>query len=648
MNTKQAKRGFTLMEVLIYTAILSITGTILSGVLLNTTKIKGRQTAVIEVNEQLNFVLQNVQRSIMDSSIIDIENSVSTSTLVLRYKDETKNPTQFYVSDNIVYKKEAANTPQPLTDNSVIANAINFLKVSGYSGHDSLQIDLTLSYNTNNPVSAFSRTLSSAIARVSAATFDSDLVPGSSIHDLGTSENKWQDLYVSGITNFGGVGYTWPAADGTDGQNLSTNGLGVLSWSEPAGYWSALGNNISNTNTGNVGIGTTAPLGKLSLTNNNVSTVGLYFRSDDGTLNNMDYSSGRIQSGWETGEIDFNQGFIKFDNVTAADTYSTTMTLKGGNVGIGTTAPLTKLNVQTADVIVSPHVNADDFMIENTGEAGMTILAGSANGSNIFFGDAESAIVGQLNYNHSDNSMRFITNQSDVMRITSAGNVGIGTTMPGSFNSSANNLVVGNGTSNSGITIFGPTTGNSNIFFADGISSSDAYRGIISYEHTNDAFAIYTAGLNERVRITSLGYVGIGMTPSYQLQLSSDSAAKPGTNTWTIASDSRIKKDIKPFTDGLSVINNINPVWYKYNGQGGFAADGKDYIGIIAQDIEKIAPYTVSSFEAKLNPNDTTTTTLYNFNSHALTFNLINAVKEQQKQIEELKNKISELEARIK
>ena len=36
-------------------------------------------------------------------------------------------------------------------------------------------------------------------------------------------------------------------------------------------------------------------------------------------------------------------------------------------------------------------------------------------------------------------------------------------------------------------------------------------------------------------------YVGIGTTsPSYQLQLSTDSAAKPTSNTWTIASDARI------------------------------------------------------------------------------------------------------------
>jgi hypothetical protein len=125
------------------------------------------------------------------------------------------------------------------------------------------------------------------------------------------------------------------------------------------------------------------------------------------------------------------------------------------------------------------------------------------------------------------------------------------------------------------------------------------------------------------------GKVGIGTTsPSYLLQLSDDSAAKPGTGAWTVASDARIKKNIRPFTDGLSVLENVNPVWYQYNGKAGFVVDGKDYVGVVAQDIEKVAPYTVNTYKAKLNANDTGETELLNFNSHAITFVLINSVKE--------------------
>ena len=67
----------------------------------------------------------------------------------------------------------------------------------------------------------------------------------------------------------------------------------------------------------------------------------------------------------------------------------------------------------------------------------------------------------------------------------------------------------------------------------------------------------------------------------------------------------------------------------------------KKYVGIIAQDMQKIAPYTINSYKAKLNPQDVKETELLNFNESALNFVMINAIKEQQKQIQDLK-KINE------
>ena len=347
MTTNKKTGGFTLMEVIIYTTILSITGTILSGVLLNTTRIKSRQTAVIEVNEQLNFVLQNIQRSIMDSSLIDISNSISTSTLVLRFKDENKNPTQFYIQDNKVYKKEANGAPQQLTDDSVIATAVNFLKVSGYSGHDSLQIDLTLSYNTNNPASAFSRTLSSAIARVSAATFDSSLIPGTNnLYDVGLDTTKWKNLYVAGKTSFGGVEYTWPATAGTNGQNLFTNGVGVLSWATPSSAWTTLGTNIYNSNAGNVGVGSTTPSDTLSIGGSS-GTIGLSLRGDNAAC--TAYPCIRTGGGGSL-QIDSSTASGAFGKLYLNNTKNSDVLIAvgGGNVGIGITNPSVPLDIQAS------------------------------------------------------------------------------------------------------------------------------------------------------------------------------------------------------------------------------------------------------------------------------------------------------------
>ena len=72
-----------------------------------------------------------------------------------------------------------------------------------------------------------------------------------------------------------------------------------------------------------------------------------------------------------------------------------------------------------------------------------------------------------------------------------------------------------------------------------------------------------------------------------------------------VPSDVRVKKEIRPYINGLSIIKRINPVWFKYNGKAGFPNDNQYHIEVIAQEIAKVAPYTVNSFPPmKLNPED--------------------------------------------
>jgi hypothetical protein len=67
--------------------------------------------------------------------------------------------------------------------------------------------------------------------------------------------------------------------------------------------------------------------------------------------------------------------------------------------------------------------------------------------------------------------------------------VGIGTSSPGSFNSQGQNLVIGTGSGDAGMSIFsGSGSGNSgNIFFADGTSDPDFIRGGITYKHDDNS-----------------------------------------------------------------------------------------------------------------------------------------------------------------
>jgi len=92
------------------------------------------------------------------------------------------------------------------------------------------------------------------------------------------------------------------------------------------------------------------------------------------------------------------------------------------------------------------------------------------------------------------------------------GNVGIGTASASSFDSEANNLVVGDGTGDNGITIYtGTAAGNhGSIFFADGTGSSGAKKkGQIRYEQNNEVMSFHT-NEQERLRINLSGDVGIG------------------------------------------------------------------------------------------------------------------------------------------
>jgi hypothetical protein len=101
---------------------------------------------------------------------------------------------------------------------------------------------------------------------------------------------------------------------------------------------------------------------------------------------------------------------------------------------------------------------------------------------------------------------------NESMRITAAGLVGIGSSTPGSYNAFADDLVIANGSGNPGITLAGSATGWGSIYFADGITGSEPYRGYIQYSHTNDRMTFATGGGLAAMHIDSSQRVGIGTT----------------------------------------------------------------------------------------------------------------------------------------
>ena len=102
------------------------------------------------------------------------------------------------------------------------------------------------------------------------------------------------------------------------------------------------------------------------------------------------------------------------------------------------------------------------------------------------------------------------------------------------------------------------------------------------------------------------------------------------------SSDKRLKRDILPIENALNKILMLTGVTYNWNKEfdPDINLDDRNHIGLLAQDVEKIIPQTVST--------DTSKNQLKSVSYIELIPVLIEAIKEQQTQINELKNKLKD------
>jgi hypothetical protein len=503
------------------------------------------------------------------------------------------------------------------------------------------------------------------------------------------------------------------------------------------------------TAAGNVGIGTTSPSFSLSVNrattataqfnvNNNMvasfrsSTVaanawagiklmgdegsGIWF-SDEGGTYNHGYISQRY-----TGQLDFATG----TDSTAAATVKMTI-LSGGNVGIGTTSPASKLHVvgpinierigvanvySTVDMEGNFRFNASDgyahtflnngselvrimpsgnvgigttapgqlLTIQNTsGNPYLSIIGGAAATMGVLLGTTGNTVDGQILYSNSTQHLGFVTASAERMRITSTGNVGIGTTSPVNklqVTSATNDVEVlridntaGNSGSVQGVTHFGLNffgVGNNSgaritayqngvsgyaggMYFSTRSANSDSapveamrithdqligLGPVSSFTTTHrvwidkgsSTYAVYSQGSIQ----VNAGAIGVGVTPSAttgRIDAGNDIVAYS-------TSDSRLKENITPIANALDKVKSLTGVEFdwKEETKGVHGYEGHD-VGVIAQEVQAVLPEAIRT-------NDSGYLSVRYEKMIAL---LIEGMKEQQNQIDELKAKLDGL-----
>ena len=302
------------------------------------------------------------------------------------------------------------------------------------------------------------------------------------------------------------------------------------------------------TNSGNVGIGTTAPARTLDVTG--TFRVVTPNRSFFVTSNAYSISDGTLSSG-----IGMDGDGLYLGNVTSSSGWTISnpqvMIKSNGNVGIGTTAP---------DRDPS---GTRSLAVSGGGSLAASLdLYGNARNFAIFTGGA-----GGLGFFD-------LTAGSERMRITSAGNVGIGTTAPFSFGSDNKTLEIRGGGTGSIGALFVANSDRSAVL---GFYINPGATGTVGTS-SNHALQLVTNDL-ERMRITSGGNVLVGTTTDSGAKLRVSGLNQSSSFVTDYGNASIPFGSYGTFYTVSNYQNALYMVTLQYNGYSGYTA-----YAIIAQN----------------------------------------------------------------
>jgi hypothetical protein len=347
------------------------------------------------------------------------------------------------------------------------------------------------------------------------------------------------------------------------------------------------GSTILASTSGNVGIGTT-PQGVGSNKTLEISDTGLIYAGSGqlGLVNNAYNNGSWIYKTTAAASIYTTDGgthnFQTAPSGTAGGTVTFTQRMfinNAGNVGIGTGSPNSQLSV----------VNNTSGTATTMGLYNSTLAAGSGGGYEFWYNNS-IRLGGIYQKTTSDGNNFYMSFESyagaggatERMRITSAGDVGIGQTSPRGKLDVAGNIFLNNGTQ---IQI----TGNSGA------------TGLQMLGQDNDISLIGTMGAQSLVfRTNSVERMRIDTDGNVKCLQIYNNTSSGGKNVgiasngfiYSFTSSIKYKTNVEDLDYNLvsNAIDNLRPVYYKPKDYKGDVKEGWSYYGLIAEEVDKVEP----------------------------------------------------------
>lgn len=158
LKFKTHSGGFSLLELLIYIAVLAITMTMLVGVFFSINRSRGKVESQSEVNSNLRFALERIGQDIKSASQISTPATAggTTNNLVI---DNSGSTIEYCVSSNQLRRQEngTCNDSSPtVTSDKVSVDTLSFSRIENSNANlsktvTSLEVNLTIRYNSSSP-----------------------------------------------------------------------------------------------------------------------------------------------------------------------------------------------------------------------------------------------------------------------------------------------------------------------------------------------------------------------------------------------------------------------------------------------------------------------------------------------------------------